>query len=364
MKRIETMAILLIAALAFLVPARVFGEEGEPAQPPEPEPREGGEGRERKERRNRQDRGLRQLIKELGLDEEQVQKFKEIMKESQKTIQETLKKATEDREAKIREILTEEQAAKFGELSKRRSRGRGPMGGAQGGRQRPGGQGRMGGPAGDLLRVILRELDLSPEQRDKVIEIIRDMQVRMEELMREARGEGGDPEAVREKMQALQKDLLEKIQPILSPDQQEKLEEIRKKVAKRIRGDLDRRGGRNRGQPGQGDPEAMLKRRLQKIRGDLKVEIPEVWAVLGEKIEKILRAEMDFRKQLRDQTRKLRELMQGEGEVEDERLEKGLEGLRELRKNHQEVLKTLRSDLRELLNLQEEAKLVMHGVLD
>jgi cell division protein FtsB len=45
-------------------------------------------------------------------------------------------------------------------------------------------------------------------------------------------------------------------------------------------------------------------------------------------------------------------------------LESAMAELRESRKKAEAELKTLREDLRELLDLREEAKLILHGVLD
>ncbi|MHC4777983.1 MAG: hypothetical protein ACYTFG_05315 [Planctomycetota bacterium] len=353
MKTPEILGLSLVLALIF--PTLLIAEEGEEPGPKEPER---PERREKRERRPNPEKFFKQMVKELGLDEEQARQFKEIVKESQQTMQEAMKKANEDRMARIREILTEDQAAKFEKLSQR-GRGRGRPGRIG----EEGRQNRVGGPAGDLLRVLLRELDLNPGQREKVIEIVRDAQVRIDELLRDVREGGADPEALREKVQAIQTDLLEKVEPILSPDQATKLEELRRKIGKKLKGQFGRGARDRQGRPGQGgSSEEMVKKRLQAIRKDLHVEIPEVWAVLGEKIEKILRLQADFRTKLRGKTKALRELMKGESE--EELLQKELDGLREIRKSHEEALEEMREDLRELLNLQEEAKLVMHGILD
>ncbi|MHC5040554.1 MAG: hypothetical protein ACYTHM_24855 [Planctomycetota bacterium] len=362
MRRILGMAITMAMALAFLLPCPLRAEE-EP--PPGPPPEEGKEKKERKERRDRRDRKrgseefFKKLVEELGLNEEQSGKLKEVLRESQKAMQKAMEETNRERTAKVREILTEEQAAKFEELSKRRSRGRSSSG-------RRGGEGRR--PRGGteyVLKTIFKELELNPEQREKVTQIVEEVQGEVRELIRQAREGGGDPGAVREKVQALQSQILQKVEPILTPEQVEKLKELRKRLGREIMGGSPRDRGRerDRNRPGGGsrNPEEMLKRRLQAIREDLKV-IPEVWAVLGEKIENILKTEMEFRGKMREQTKRMREMMQGEVEVET--LEKEMGTLREMRANREKKMKDLREDLRELLDLKEEAKLILHGVLD
>ena len=369
MKRMFLVFLLLGIGLAFLLPATAVAGEGEaPGEEPEAPPDEGPKPKERNREGNRRDRGqeraLKKFAEELGLDEEKAGKLREAMKEHQKAMREAVKEASKARDERLKELLTEDQLKKFREMERRTRRGGQPgRPDARSGR-RPGGQGEARWPGqgnpGDIIRALVRELNLTEEQRPKVMEIVKEVQGEVQALALRAREEGKFEE-VREKLKNMAAEVLERVKPVLTPEQLAKLEEMKKKLARRILRDPREgdRGGRREG--GERNPEEAMKRKLQKIREDLDV-IPEVWAVLGEKIEGILKHQMEFRRKVREQSKAVQELIEGEqsGEV----VAKEIATLRELRKAHDEKLKTMREDLRELLDLKEEAKLILQGILD
>lgn len=79
-------------------------------------------------------------------------------------------------------------------------------------------------PGGPLmaLRQNLQKLDLSDEQKQKVRELMMDMQSKARDL-RESAGNGDD---MREKMQGLQQELRDRLKDILTPEQQQKLQDL------------------------------------------------------------------------------------------------------------------------------------------
>jgi periplasmic protein CpxP/Spy len=360
MKAILRLTVFLASFLALTISPRGLRAQEGPPTPPEP-----SEKKDDKERnRDRGDRMAKRLIEDLGLSEEQAEKFKAVYEEGQKAAQEAMKA----RDAKIKELLTEEQAKKYDELVRQRPGG-----------QRPGGQGQ-GGPGGragrdgrseegdqprdpfDALRQMIKKLDLTDEQKEKARAVMMEMQGRIGDLIREAQQGGGDREGLRAKMEELRAEVAEKIKPILTPEQAQKLEEMAKKVGKRMLDGMGPRPGGEAGGPGGAlPPEEIAKRRLNAIREDLKV-IPEVWAVLGEKIGAILKNDADFRAKGMENGKRCRDLM--EKGATDEEIQKEIKAWREAKAAHEAELKKMRDDLRELLDLKEEAKLILHGVLD
>lgn len=339
-------SVLSLGALFLLVGMSAQGQD-------EGEPEAGRRGPGRRVEGRGADRFLEGLARELGLEGEQLEKVRAAFEESQNAVRESYQK----RDEKIRDLLDEEQAKRYDALRRE----------AQG-RMRPGGrgEGERGGPRGssrspqELIRRALGNLELTEEQQGKVREILSEIQGEIEALVSSAREEGADPRDLRGKIEALRATVLEKVRPILTEEQLAKLGEMGRNVERRIlegrRGGEDRRGGR------EGDPEQRLQSRLEAIQNDLDV-IPEVWAVLGEKVEGILREDLRFREAARERGRSLRERMES-GEEGEEDLLSAMREFREERKRHEATLQDLREDLRQLLSLREEAKLVLHGVLD
>ncbi|HZS49697.1 MAG TPA: deiodinase-like protein [Bryobacterales bacterium] len=79
-------------------------------------------------------------------------------------------------------------------------------------------------PGGPLmaLRQNLQKLDLSDEQKQKV----RDLMMEMQGKARDLRESAGNPDEMREKMQGLQEELRDRLKEILTPEQQQKLRDL------------------------------------------------------------------------------------------------------------------------------------------
>ena len=90
--------------------------------------------------------------------------------------------------------------------------------------------GRHGGMRHDPMEKLTESLNLTPEQKTKVQPILDEAKPKMEQIHREAM----------EKSKAVMDDAEAKIRPLLTPDQQKKLDEEKN----------NRRGGGHRGRHG------------------------------------------------------------------------------------------------------------------
>ncbi|MBI2263661.1 MAG: hypothetical protein HYU64_00585 [Armatimonadetes bacterium] len=144
------------------------------------------------------------LAKELGLSEEQQTRMKALQSEFQAEMQKSREQMMEKRKAfreRMSAILTPEQKSKLEELKKERNEKF---------------RDRMG-KAGESARAgrvdrLSKALDLNPAQTDQVKGILDDQ---------------------RKEMQALVQKYIERLRPILTPEQQQKLDELGKFHQKR-----------------------------------------------------------------------------------------------------------------------------------
>jgi Spy/CpxP family protein refolding chaperone len=110
-----------------------------------------------------------------------------------------------------------------------------------GGKDRPGGR---GGRHHMSLDTMTEQLNLTPEQKAKVQPILDQVKPQLETIHREAM----------EKSKAVMENAMNQIRPVLTPEQQKKLEEAQNDR----RGKRGERGGHNRrhqGQDGQDQPD-------------------------------------------------------------------------------------------------------------
>lgn len=100
------------------------------------------------------------------------------------------------------------------------------------------GRGRgQGMNADDQLQRMSRMLNLTDDQKAKIKPILEEQSSKMHELMQDT---SISQEDKRSRFQAIHQDTMSQIKPILTPDQQQKLANMRE------------RGGEGRGQHGQG----------------------------------------------------------------------------------------------------------------
>ncbi len=99
--------------------------------------------------------------------------------------------------------------------------GGGFAGGGQGGGFAGGGRG--GGRGGGLAEMLRTEIELTPEQDEKLDEI---MQAQRDSMRRAFQSGGGDREAIRSRMQSMRAAMQKDIEAILTPDQLEKWQAV------------------------------------------------------------------------------------------------------------------------------------------
>ena len=112
--------------------------------------------------------------------------------------------------AKVKEILTEEQFAKYQEAQSSRE------------------QGRAGGRGNSLA-----SLNLTEDQREKIAAIQTEQRAEQTELFQEMRANGGGFDGVREKMTALRAKYDQEIEALLTDEQKEKYKEIQAQRSQR-----------------------------------------------------------------------------------------------------------------------------------
>lgn len=170
--------------------------------------------------------GMQKAMEDLGLSDEQKEKFRAAMQELREVpAEERRDKMT----AKMKELLTKEQFEKW-----EKARAAGP-GGAPG----AGGAGSMR----ERMQKIMEELGLSDEQKPKVQALMQEQGQAMQGL-RDA-----SPDERREKMQKAQETMSAKMKEILNKEQFEKWEKARSELV-----------GARPGGPGAGDAAPKKKR--------------------------------------------------------------------------------------------------------
>src|SRR5688572_19759469 len=213
----------MTTTITALLAAVLFAAVQDPA--PAPQQEGDGEGGGRRVRRmewgggfqnqdpeRQAEQRTRWLKEQLNLTDEQSQKATDIYKQSREAEQ----KVETDRQAKLREILTDDQKKKYDEILAAQNRPRTPLSGLE----------RMMDGWADTLK---KELSLDDATAEKVKPIIEDFRKKIQE-----RGEKFRTESVQgvnwpEEMQKFQdgaKEAGEKIKEHLTPEQKEKFDKL------------------------------------------------------------------------------------------------------------------------------------------
>lgn len=115
---------------------------------------------------------------------------------------------------------------------------------AQNEKPKPGAaQGRRGGGGMKRLQMLLEKLDLTAEQKPKVQELVKSTQAEMQKLPKEER---------RTKGREIMKGFQQKLNAILTPDQQQKLKEMRRSANKAAAAAKGANGAAKGAKPGKG----------------------------------------------------------------------------------------------------------------
>ena len=186
---------------------------------------------------------LEMLSKRLNLTEEQKAKIKPIIEEGMPQIkaihEEAMKKikaVTDGIHEKIKPILTPEQQQKLEDLKKEMQNRphpwgpggfHGPRGGGQGedaNAGEPGGPGKQGVRGGGFGDRLIKDLNLTPDQQAKVKPILEDTRSKMKALHEDS---SLTPDQRREKAKEIREANRAKLKEVLTPEQQQKLDQLR-----------------------------------------------------------------------------------------------------------------------------------------
>jgi hypothetical protein len=311
-----------------------------------------------------QDRGTERqvtLLKErLGLNDEQTAKVREIFAKEQADRE----KLDEDRVAKIKDLLTDEQKPKYEEL--RQQGGRAFRGAGQPGA--PGGFGGFGnfGRGNQFqLENLKAELGLTDEQVEKIKPIIDEQTAAMTKRMEELRQQGFqglDWQAELGKMQEAIKSTSDKVKVHLNDEQKTKLDaQIERATAmfRMIPGLAQGRGGFG-APPTPTRPSA--EERVRRAVEALKIEKEDERAAIRSLIEKVVKAQdalEDYLKSSRDRAGEAAR----NSELSEQALEDRLGEVRKERRRLEKELSDLQGQLADVVSVRQEAELVQQSIL-
>lgn len=348
----------LAAALLLALPLSLFAQDGSPAQPqktPEELAKEAAERRVEWQMR---------MYSSLELSEAQKDQVKKILIDDELATA----KQRDERRAKVKEILTPSQREAYDQMIEQQNRGgRGMFGGGGGGGPGGGGFGGMGRMGMDPAQLKER-LKLTDDQTTKITAVFTEAAPQwMERFQKMREGGGGfDPTKIREIVNELRVEANKKIEAILTPEQmpewQKMVKEFDDQMAQWTGGRFP--GGGGEGREGRGpreerdlSPEDQIKRRLSAAMTALAMSAEEASAIQP-LVEKVIQYQVTAGKAVRD----AREAI-GKVEGEDQ-IKLKVDDYRKVRAEYEEKLALLSSGLRELLTVQQEAKLIALRVLE
>lgn len=218
--------------------------------------------------------------------------------------------------------------------------------------------------AKQMVKILKEELELSDEQTAKITTAIedgfKDGMKRM--LKRMGEQDEPDPNLMRKEGEEIRANILGKIRESLDEDQKKQFEVLVKEFEKG-----NGRFERGRGQPG-GDASVWLdgeipskERLILKAENVLLLTEDEKKVVLP-KVDAVITAREKMRETKKEQRRNLSQAVRAKAKEDEVR-----ERLHALRNKQSELEKSLEKnaeDLRELLTLDQEARLVAIGILD
>ncbi len=337
-----------MTTITALVAALVLSAVQDPAPPPTQEGdgeggrrarrvEYGGGGFQFQDPERQAEMRARMLKEQLGLTDEQVQKVTEIYKQSRDAEQ----KIETDRQAKIRESLTEDQKKKYDEMIQNMNRPRTPLSGFE----------RMMDGWADTLK---KELSLDDATIEKVKALIDEFRKKIQERTEKLRAEGFQGMNWQEEMQKFQdgaKEIGEKIKTHLTPEQKEKFD----KLVERMQ---PGRGGFGPGDRRGPTPEERAARAVESLKISDSAEQAAVKAAL----QKVFEAEQAMRESERELRGKIEELHK-DASLTDEQVNTKLNELRTARLEKDKALKAAQSALREIVSARQELELIRQGAL-
>lgn len=281
---------------------------------------------------------LQWLKRELGLTDEQFQKATEIYKQAREAEQ----KVETDRQAKIRETLTDDQKKKYDEMIAAQNRPRTPLSGFE----------RMMDGWADTLK---KELSLDDATVEKVKPVIDDFRKKIQERTEKMRAEGFQGMNWQEEIQKFQdggKEVAEKIKAFLTPEQKEKFDKLMERMQPGRMGTPD--GGR-RAPP---TPEE----RATRVVEQLKISDATEQAAVKTAIVKVFETQGALFESDRDLRGKINELLK-DSSLTDEQINTKLNELRTARVEKDKAHRAAQSALREIVSPRQELELINQGAL-
>jgi Spy/CpxP family protein refolding chaperone len=278
------------------------------------------------------------LKTQLGLTDEQIQKVTQIYKESS----EAEKKVETDRQAKIRETLTDDQKKKYDEMLAAMNRPRTPMSGLES---------MMDGWA-DTLK---KELSLDDATAAKIKPIIDDFRKKIQERGEKFRAEGMQGVNWGEEMQKFRdgmKEAGEKVKEHLTPEQKDKFD----KLVERYQGG---RGGFGMGGERRGPPTP--EERATRVMDQLKIADAAEATAVKTALLKVLESENALRDFERDTRGKIEELSKDNALTEDQ-VNTRLNDLKKGRQERDRAHKDAQTALRDIITARQEVELIRQGV--
>lgn len=298
----------------------------------------GGGGFQQQDPEKQAEQRAKWLKDQLGLTDEQVQKATDVYKQTREA---ELKIDTE-RQAKLREILTDDQKKKYDEILANMNRPRTPLSGLES---------MMDGWA-DTLK---RELSLDDSALGKIKPIIDDFRKRIQERAEKLRQEGFQNLNWQEEMQKFRdgvKEAGDKVKEHLTPEQKEKFD----KLSERFQHQAGRGGfGGERRAP---TPEERATRAVEL----LKISDSAEQAAVKAAIQKVFEAQAAMSEGDRDLRGKIDELHK-DGSLSDEQVTTKLNELRTARLEKDKAVKAAQSALREIVSPRQELELIRQGAL-
>lgn len=230
-------------------------------------------------------------------------------------------------------------------------------------------QPRRGGPArGGAMRQwgglpvdqLKEKLGLSADQVKQLETMNDEMRESFRKEMQELGKDGNfDWNKMREIMPKRMEAMRDKVKTILTDEQKPKFEEWAKDAEQRMRRGP---GGPNMGR----DPESMKKRLLEQAEKELALA-PEEKSAVVPLIQKVLDARAEARTngdKRKEEFTQFVKKVGGADEAQKAELQKKLEEFRKARETDQNHVKDAQAALREVLTIENEAKLVALGILD
>lgn len=316
------------------------------------------------------ERRVRFLKERLGLTDEQAAKAVEVYKQNA----EAEKKLEEERRGKIREMLTDEQKTKYDEMLKQMEGGRnsgapGREGGREGGAP---GRGPGGGPGmafgwvermlDGMLENLKTELALTEEQLGKTKAVFDELKKKIQDNVEELRKNGFAGVDWQEEMKKLQEQMKEygnKVREFLTDEQKAKYDKLVEEFQNRGFG-----GGFGgpRAERRDGPRGPSTEERVKRAMDALKIDKADEAAAIKDLVQKVVEAQAALEAAERESRTKLDETRKNAALSEEEIANK-IDELRKARKLKSDAVREAQKALYEVVNPQQEAALMILGIL-